>query len=172
MSSFHFIRSADGGIRLEGVPTIVCFLLLGVPELLDPEPSGAVRDRLCPSPTEDDDDDEAREDWERLMVPELFALVASAREIIERDLELLDETMDEDEGGRLMIPPAHVDAWISALNVARLTLGAEHALEASDLEGRLEEQEDVERADAVIRVSLLGEIQGLLIECKTAPPGL
>jgi Domain of unknown function (DUF2017) len=159
-------RRDDGSASIEGLFPLHVAALVEVPDLID-KPEGAVRDRLFPEPSDDDDQ---RADWERLVRPDLFALLASAREILLRDLKGLGPA--QPLGGvprwNVTVPAQHVNAWISALNAARLALGAEHGVESEeDLHPDLEEKDGKievdERTLAVIKISALADIQALLI---------
>lgn len=157
-------RQADGGIAIEDLTPPIVFILLELPGMLGPDQPDEVKQRLFPDPSEDD---ETRKDWARLVQPELYALLASAREIVQRDLGGLVSS-----GGlcRLEIPAPHVNAWISALNAARLALGAVHGIEdEDDLHpfGLAEEDDEPveldERGLAIVKIHLLGELQALLV---------
>lgn len=173
-------RYADGRLAFEDLAPPFLILILEVPQLLDvdgqPE---AARARLFPEPG---DDPRMREEWRRLVHPELFALLASARAIVLRDLRGLRPSPSELGMGtwRLEIPPEHVNAWISALNAARLTLGAIHGIESEeDLrvgeegpedEGDPADPPEAERRLAVTKIHLLGELQAMLILDQCPPP--
>ncbi len=147
----------DGSIRLESLDPWLVVILREIPTLLDPDQPDAARRRLYSLPS--DDEEQARE-WERLVHPELFALVATAQEVVRRDLDEIE--MDE-EGGRITIPAKHVNVWISALNVARLTLGSVHEFDEDDMEG-LEPTGYSDRDMARVKVYLMGWLQQMLIE--------
>jgi hypothetical protein len=164
MSTWEVALGADGHVSFRGIPTLIANHLLALPDALVDDPDDAVRARLAPPP----EDDPARiAEWERLMVPELFRLVASARAVVERDLVLLAQTQDLPGQGRLDIPAAHIDAWLHALQVVRLSIGAAHGLHSLDLDAWPLEEHDPERAKAILTVSILGEIQGLLVDVGT-----
>ncbi|MHC4971966.1 MAG: DUF2017 family protein [Planctomycetota bacterium] len=159
-------RQADGGVAIEDLAPPFVFILLEMPGLLGPDQPDEVKQRLFPDPSEDD---EIRKDWARLVQPELYALLASAREIVLRDLGKLAPS-----GGvcRLEIPAPHVNAWISALNAARLALGAVHGIEdEDDLHpfGDPDDEDDDEAVElddrrlAIVKIHLLGELQALLV---------
>jgi hypothetical protein len=159
-------RRPDGSVVVDGIFPLLVASLLEVPELLE-NPEGPVRKRLFPEPAEDR---KQCEDWERLVHPDLFALLASAREIVARDLRGLEpgEPFQGIPRWRLEIPPAHVNAWISALNAARLALGALHGIETEvelhpDLIAKGKKVEIDERTLAVIKINVLAEMQALLI---------
>ncbi len=159
-------RLGDGSVSIDGLFPLDVAALVEVPDLLE-KPEGAARDRLFPEPS---DDDEQRADWERLVRPELFALLASAREILLRDLRGLGpaEPLAGVPRWSVTVPARHVNAWISALNAARLTLGAEHGIESEeDLHPEIEEKEGRieldEKTLAVLKIGALALIQEALI---------
>lgn len=146
----------DGSFRFEGLGPFLVHVLLELPTLLDPDQPDAVRRRLFPHPAGDED---SREEWRRYVHPELFALIASAREIVSEDLAHWS----------LRLPRENLQAWISALNTARLTLGAAHDLGEEDMEEEPEGPWDEHRL-AVAKVHALGYLQHLLIEATHPPP--
>ena len=147
----------DGSIRLESLDPWFVVVLRELPTLLDRDQPDAAHRRLYSLPS---DDVEQASEWERLVHPELFALVATAQDVVRRDLEDLE--MDE-ESGQITIPAKHVNAWISALNVARLTLGAVHEFDEDDMEGR-GPTDFGDRDMARVKVYLMGWLQQMLIE--------
>ena len=123
---------SDGGIRLEELAPWFVSALLELPALLAPRQNGSVDRRLCPDPTVDND---LNEDWERFVRPELFALLASSREIVLRDLGSLQAADPETPIGpwTLTIPGEHLKAWMSALNAARLTIAELFRISEEDM---------------------------------------
>jgi len=163
------VRQADGSLALEGLDAGFLHLILGVPVLLGEDAPEVVRERLFPLPGEDE---EAREEWRRLVHPDLFALLASAKEIVIRDLGGIEPFGDGSIPGvwRIPIPEDHIQAWISALNAARLALGAMYDIGEADMESDDFEEPFNERKLAVMQISLLGALQAILIEDQTPPP--
>jgi hypothetical protein len=160
------VRKEDGSAAIEGLFPLHVAALVEVPELLD-KPDGDVRRRLFPDPS---DETKQKEDWDRLVRPELFALLASAREIVLRDLKGLEpaEPLQGVPRWSVTVPAQHVNAWISALNAARLALGAQHGVESEqDMRPKLEEKDGKIEVDektlAVIKISALADIQAMLI---------
>jgi hypothetical protein len=155
-------RGPDGTVTLLFLPPEFSSLLLELPALLDADDRPEVRSRRYQSPTEDDE--EANAEWERMMHPDLFHLVAEARDIVDRDLEGLRRTQLDPIGGRLDIPSDHRAAWISAIQTVRVSLGAEHDVTAEDMEDVAALAEPGERSRAILRIHVLGDLQGLLIQ--------
>jgi hypothetical protein len=160
------VRREDGSVSMESLFPLQVAALVEVPELID-KPEGEARRRLFPEPS---NDEKQKAEWERLVRPELFALLASAREILLRDLKGLE--LADPLGGvprwNVTIPAQHMNAWISALNAARLALSAQHGIESEeDLHPDLEEKDGKieldERTFAALKINVLGEIQHLLI---------
>ena len=163
-------RRPDGTLSLLFLPPEFSSLLLEIPSLLDADDRPEVRSRLYQSPTEDDE--EANAEWERMMHPDLFHLVAEARDVVKRDLVLLERTHKHPTGGRLDIPPKHRNAWISAVQTVRIMLGAAHAVDADDMEDVGILSEPGERSRAIMRIHVLGDLQGLLIQEADAKFGV
>jgi len=154
-------RAPDGTLTLLFLPREFAELLLEIPAILDDDDRPEVRSRRYQDPT---DDEATNEEWQRMMREELVHLFGEARDVVARDLELLTRTLDHPIGARLDIPPEHVQAWVSALQIARVSLGAAHGLdqEPMDLETLL--AEPGERAQAALRMHVLGDLQALLLQ--------
>jgi hypothetical protein len=166
VSGLTVTRRPDGTVRIARLTPWTMAVLLEIELLLDPNQPEHVRRRLFPMPSDDEDH---RREWERLVHPDLFALVSSARDIVSRDLEQIEVPgpgdPDEGTGWRVSIPAPHVQAWISALNTARLTLAELHAIGERELE-----RTDLDLLDeasmAVAKIRLYGWIQQLVLEAE------
>lgn len=162
MSRLRVTRGEGGAWIVEGVTEDLAFVLRELPGLLGADQPDAVRKRLFPDPS---DDEEMAAEWRRTQHPELFALLADARTVVESDLPSLARGFPARKW-RLEIPQAHLTAWISALNAARLALGAVHEVTAADMDPeRL--APDTERGLAILRIDLYGWLQGALIEATS-----
>jgi len=191
------LERRDDGVVLSDLSPWFVSVLLEVPELLSPDQPDAVKRRLYPDPRTDE---EARLEWHKFVHPELFALIASAREVVQRDLLTLAPSAIPNPLGlwTIEIPRAHESAWISGLNAARLTLGERFGIDEADM--RQDEEgphaaEDTDDGDdavaaddataaaptwtdkqiAITKIHLLAVIQQLLIEgqpeCAEGYPG-
>ncbi len=155
-------RRPDGTLSLLFLPPEFSAFLLEIPSLMDADDRPEVKSRIYQSPTADDE--EANAEWERMMHPDLFHLVAEARDVVSRDLELLERTHAQPTGGRLDIPTDHRNAWISAIQTVRVMLGAAHSIDADAMEDVSILSEPGERSRAIMRIHVLGDLQGLLIQ--------
>ena len=161
MNGLTLRRGKDGALVVGRIPPLLDAVLRELPSFLGPEQPEAAKRRLFPDPG---GDEEAVLEWRRTQHPELFALIADARSVVERDLASLAPGRG---GSRLTIPADHANAWISALNAARLSLGAVHEVTAADMDSEAEPSLD-ERGFAILRIHLYAWLQATLIE--GAPP--
>jgi hypothetical protein len=152
-------RRKPGIVSVLGMPPVMAIVLRELPELLGSDQPEVVTKRLFPVPV---DDPEAAAEWRRMQHPELFALLADARQVVESDLPALARGRDAGTL-RLDLPALHLHAWISALNAARLTLGALHDVTAEDLDPDNVPSRD-ERGAAIVRIDLYAWLQSLLID--------
>ena len=121
--------SSIRALVVSDVSPFLLTLLMSLPDALELDKRPEVQSRLYPDPTDDQD---ANAEWQRMVRPDLMHLVASAREVVERDLHALALSAatesDDGEKPRLVVPESHRDAWISALQTARLALAVHHDL--------------------------------------------
>ena len=162
MSRLHIRVDADGNYALHQVPLAVVGALAELVRLVSAPPPEASA-RLFQTVSEDDEANEANEDWERLIHPELRQLFASAVTLVADDLgNARFEDPDDETAWCIPIPEAHASAWISALNQARLILAEVHDFDVDDMESELVPGD--ERSLALAKVHLFGQIQHGLIE--------
>ncbi len=169
MSTPSLSPTDDGGLVFQNLAPWFVSVLLELPELFDEDQPDEVKERLYPEPS---GDPEHSDEWKKYVHPELFALIASARAIVMKDLASLSP-VDEDAllgTWQVTIPKEHVNAWISALNTARVTLGAANDVDEEDMVEEHPDQESWdERRLAVAKIHLLGWLQQMIIEHKHPP---
>ena len=159
MSGLRATRRADGRLVVDGIPALLAEVVRELPGHLGPDQPDAVKRRLFPVPTADDP---VAAEWRRAQHPELFALLADAKSIVQSDLPSLRRGKLA-RTWRLEIPDAHLPAWISGRNAARLALGAMFGVVAGDLDPEREPGYD-ERGLAILRIELYAWLQGTLID--------
>jgi hypothetical protein len=148
------LSAADGKhLRISGIDPLLALCLQELPAILELRDQPEAQARLLPSPTAGDET--ANRDWRETVAPELRHLFASAGEIVSRDLTQLKPSPRDARFRTLTIPLAHVPAWMSALNQARLILAAIHGLDEIDMNVAYD-QLDPRKAPAVLRVDVLG----------------
>jgi len=142
-----------GDLTPESVDT-----LIAVPMLLE-STDPRVRERLLPE-TYDDPDDEVQ--WRRHSVPELERLFLSRAQLVRRDLANL-KPMAKSEHQGLLIPHAHTNAWLAALNAARLALYVLNDLTAEHMEREGLAKGTKKQQEAILRIHLMAELQSVLL---------
>lgn len=153
-----------GHFAFEGIGGLPALLLQEVPEILESRHEPPSRERLFPAPTESDAD--WNESWRQLVTPELEAWFHSAGETMARDLAAMTPQDREVNSYRVEIPRGHVNAWMSALNQARLILAAQHDITEQDMniEGRVNMYD--RREIAVMQIKFLGWFLELLVQAQ------
>lgn len=151
------VRTPVGDVELRELSPAFLQALRTLPAALEDGGSEQVRRRLYPSPG---GGEAARREWTRLVHPELRALFDSARALVESDLEALDAGPEPDG---LRVPRAHVTAWLSALNRARLTLAARFGIGQDEMDRREWVAGDP-ASHALARIHVYGILQELILE--------
>jgi hypothetical protein len=132
--------------------------LKGVPMLIESS-DARVRGRLLPETCEDA---EAEEHWRQHAVPELERLFLSRAQLVRRDLATLRK-MPKSGNQVLLIPDAHTNAWIAALNAARLCLFVLNDLTQDHMEADAFDAATPKQQEALLRIHLLAEVQSVLL---------
>jgi hypothetical protein len=132
--------------------------LVGVPMLIESS-DPRVRGRLFPATCGDED---AETEWRVHAVPELERLFLSRAQLVRRDLAAL-RPMRKSKNQVLLVPDAHQNAWIAALNAARLALFELNGLSAEAMEPEGFGKATQKQQEALLRIHLLAEIQSVLL---------
>jgi hypothetical protein len=93
----------------------------------------AAEERLFSAPASATEEKELCAEWKLYVAPELRRLFQSATETVHQDLRQLQCTEKPFANCTLRIPLAHADAWLSALNQARLAIAANYEFTEQDL---------------------------------------
>ncbi len=155
------VRLLDAAtLEVSGIGFIEGALLWRLAAAADPSGSAAAEQRLASSPTAGAEPG-IDEDWKEHVLPELRVLFASAVEIVRVDL--VHSWISPGTDASVRVPVAHVEAWLLALNQARLALAARHHLTEAQMESR--PPEDLQPGTiAHLFVDFFGNLQQLLIE--------
>ena len=156
------VERGDDAVVLRGLPPAITYALRMLPILLGDDAPG-VRSRVELSPYAED---EGSEDWVRYATPELEHLFATARELVLGDLDRLEPEDEIPPAFRISIPGTHVNAWLAALNAARVGLGERHEIDEDDTNEPPTGAVGTERDRAILLVHLLGWVQALLIRAE------
>lgn len=149
-------------IEVSGIGFLEGSILWRLAAAADPTGSKAAQERLASSPTAGAEPG-LDEDWKEHVLPELQTLFASAVEIVRFDL--VGTWVSPGPDARVRVPVAHVEAWLIALNQARLALAARHHLTEATMTQR--PPEDLQPATlARLFVDFFGGLQQLLIDAS------
>jgi hypothetical protein len=155
----RFGRASSDAWELRDIHPLFAGLLAELPEVAARHRTA--RARLYPEPVGADGDAELQRDWQEHVRPELERHFASSREVVAGDLSALGR---HGPGTRLVIPSAHLDAWLNALNQARLILVEENRLGAADLDGGEPPDLATRRGLALLKVHFYAQLQEWLVE--------
>ncbi len=158
----HLQRHSSNAWEVSGIHPFFAGLLAEVPQAAARHEG--VRGRLYPDPVGGPEGGgDLREVWREHVTPELERLFASSREIVARDLDSLGPS---GEGVRLLIPDAHVDAWLNALNQARLVIAGENNFREKDMDHAEPPDLSTPRGVDLLRVHFYAHLQELLVEAS------
>ena len=147
-------------VRLTGIPPLVADCLQRLDEILAQRDSQPARQRLLPKPSSDE---VINAEWEQLVTPDLRHLFVTAAETVLRDLTALEPTPQRENLFCLAFPAAHLDAWMSAINQARLILSEQFNVTDLEME-RCNLDPRCESDLALIRIHLLGWLLEVLVQ--------
>ena len=142
-------------------------LLRQIPESVEPTDSTAAEERLFSAPA-GAEEKEFRDEWKLYVVPELRRLFQSATEIVRQDLEQLHCTKKPFANCTLRIPLAHADAWLSALNQARLVIAASYNFTESELCDHFRSPFGSRRDLGLFQVNFYGFLQEFIVRETSA----
>jgi hypothetical protein len=151
----------DGELIIEKPPESLFQALKSLPECPELEDANAI-ERLYPLPDLTDPDSETNSDWKAFVQPELIESFRSDRQVVAIDLHAAEV---RHKNQKLVIPRNHFDAWLGALNQARLAIAAAHGFGEAEMS-----RNPLDLPQALIphafRLHLYAGLQELLIEAE------
>jgi hypothetical protein len=155
-------------IRISGIEPFLADCLETLGETLEQRDSPRASHRLFPPPSADSD--KANEDWQKFVDPDLRHLFVSAGETVLRDLTGLQPEPQAPASYQVTFSAEHANAWISALNQARLILAELFHITEEDMnKTRFDVTDD--RTLAIVRIHLLGYLLHLFVELANPEAG-
>jgi len=113
-------------------------------------PSSAPRDELC-------------SEWKAYVKPELRRLFQTAIETVALDLAQLNGNEKTFANRSLTIPAAHAEAWLSALNQARLVIATKNDFTESELSDHCRSPIGSRRDLSLFQVNFYGFLQEFIL---------
>jgi hypothetical protein len=122
----------SNGLEISELDPFLAELLRQIPSSTKSDGVRAAEDRLFSRPVDPDEADSCVE-WKLYVEPELRRLFQTATETVAEDLEQLNGNEKSFANRTLRIPSSHADAWLSALNQARLVIAAKNEFTDAEL---------------------------------------
>lgn len=132
MNAVEISRLDKQTVSVAGLDPFLIDLLHKIAEAADPMGNEAASARLYSTPTQGAEP-EFDAEWTELIQPDLEEHFASSVEIVQGDLHGFPASDPGSDGNELQIPAAHLEAWIHALNQARLALAARFNVTENDM---------------------------------------
>ena len=127
----EFRRDGDV-LEISELDPFLAELLRQIPASTNCEGAEAAEQRICSPPAEPSEKEICAE-WKLYVEPELRRLFRSATETVAADLQQLNSSEKPFANCTLRIPAQHADAWLNALNQARLIIAAKNNFTEGEL---------------------------------------
>lgn len=163
----------DGDIEISDLDPFLAELLRQIPASADPEGVPAAKQRLFTLPA-DPSEKKICEEWKLYVEPELRRLFRSATETVIEDLKQLGGKEKSFVNRTLRIPGNHADAWLNALNQARLALAAKYEFSDGELCDHYRSPVASRRDLSLFQVNFYGFIQEFILRAMndSGPNGM
>ena len=149
-------------IEISELDPFLAELLRQVPASANPEGVPAAEQRLFSPPTNGKETEICAE-WKLYVEPELRRLFRTATETVAADLEQLNGNEKPFANRILRIPSKHADAWLSALNQARLVIAAKYNFTDGELGEHFRSPIGSRRDLSLFQVNFYGFLQEFIL---------
>jgi hypothetical protein len=156
------IRRRKNQIEISELDPFLAELLRQIPASANPDGAPAAEQRLFSPPTTGKDAEICAE-WKLYVEPELRRLFQSATETVAGDLEQLNGNEKNLANHTLRIPAKHADAWLSALNQARLAIAAKNNFTENELNDHFRSPIGSRRDLSLFQVNFYGFLQEFIL---------
>jgi hypothetical protein len=156
------IRRRKNQIEIAEIDPFLAELLRQIPASANPEGVFAAEERIF-SPPSNGTDTEFRAEWKMYVEPELRRLFQTATQTVAGDLEQLNGNEKTLANHALRIPTKHADAWLSALNQARLVIAAKNNFTETELNDHFRSPIGSRRDLSLFQVNFYGFLQEFIL---------
>ena len=150
------------GLEISELDPFLAELLRQIPASTSIENSPAAQRRIFSAPAADEHKEICAE-WKVYVKPELQRLFRSATETVIADLEQLSGDEKTFADRTLFIPTKHADAWLNALNQARLTIAARNDFSDGELGNNYGSPIGSRRDLSLFQVNFYGFLQEFIL---------
>jgi hypothetical protein len=155
------IRRRKNQIEIAELDPFLAELLRQIPACANPDGAPAAEERIF-SPPSNGSETELCAEWKTYVEPELRRLFQTATQTVAADLEQLN--VNENLANRtLRIPVKHADAWLNALNQARLVIAAKNNFTETELNDHLHSPIGSRRDLSLFQVNFYGFLQEYIL---------
>ena len=155
------IHRRNAHIEISELDPFLVELLRQIPASADPGGAAAAEQRLFSSPTTNES--EMCAEWKTYVEPELRCLFQAATQTVAQDLQQLNGNEKLLANRTLRIPSKHADAWLSALNQARLVIAAKNNFTESELNDHCRSPIGSRRDLSLFQVNFYGFLQEFIL---------
>ena len=165
----------NGVLEISEIDPFLAELLRQIPVSTQSESVPAAEERLF-SPPATPNETEFCAEWKIYVEPELRRLFRSATETVESDLRQLGDAEKPFANSSLAIPREHSEAWLNALNQARLAIAAKFDFTEAELCDHYRSPIGSRRDLSLFQVNFYGFLQEFILremECEStdqSPP--
>ena len=156
------IRRRNAHIEISELDPFLVELLRQIPASADPGGVTAAEQRLFSSPTTRNESEMCAE-WKTYVEPELRRLFQTATQTVAQDLQQLNGNEKLIANRTLRIPSKHADAWLSALNQARLVIAAKNNFTETELNDHCRSPIGSRRDLSLFQVNFYGFLQEFIL---------
>jgi len=156
------IRRRKNQIEIFELDPFLAELLRQIPASANPEGAPAAEERIF-SPPANGQETELCAEWKIYVEPELRRLFQTAAQTVAGDLEQLNGNEKNLANRTLRIPCKHADAWLSALNQARLVIAAKNSFTETELSDHLHSPIGSRRDLSLFQVNFYGFLQEFIL---------
>jgi Domain of unknown function (DUF2017) len=149
-------------IEISELDPFLAELLRQIPACANPEGAPAAEERIFSAPTTRKETEFCAE-WKTYVEPELRHLFQTATQTVATDLEQLNGNKKSLANRMLRIPAKHSDAWLSALNQARLVIAAKNNFTETELNDHFRSPIGSRRDLSLFQVNFYGFLQEFIL---------
>lgn len=157
------IRRQGETLEVSELDPFLAELLRQVPESTNREGTEAAEQRIFSLPA-DPSQTELCKEWKLYVEPELRRLFESATETVAADLQALNGKGKPFANCTLRIPIRNADAWLSALNQARLVIAAKYGFTEGELFDHFRSPIGSRRDLSLFQVNFYGFLQEFILQ--------
>lgn len=156
------IRRRKNQIVLSELDPFLAELLRQIPACTSTQGAPAAEQRIF-SPPMNGNETEFCAEWKMYVEPELRRLFETATQTVSADLQQLNGNEKSLSNRTLRIPTKHADAWLSALNQARLVIATKNNFTEWELNDHLRSPIGSRRDLSLFQVNFYGFLQEFIL---------